>query len=104
MRHEAIPLNVKATSTGAGTALRCDRYRDKTVQLVDPGGPAFTGAVTIEGSLDGSSWSPLISGIVGAGVFTITSSVVWLRANVTARAAGTLTGIFAGFDSRTDGG
>ena len=104
MRHEVQDLNILASGTGAGTEVLVDRFREKTVQLIDPGGPAFNGSGDIEGSMDGTNFGKLITGVTAAGIWTITSAVKYLRFNMTARVAGTLTGKIGAFDSRTDGG
>lgn len=111
MRHEVVPFTFGAGAVldSAGgpqvsNSVKSERFRERTVQIVDPGGPAWNGSLDIEGSLDGNSWAKVFSGIVGPGLFVITAAVTFLRLDVTAQAAGVVKGFFGGFDSRTDGG
>lgn len=99
MRHETQPLEVKA-SVAVGQGIRVDRFREKTIQITGP----FDASIDIEGSLDGSNWAKLITGITLPGIFGITRAVVWVRTNTTVWNSGTPVGLFAAFDSRTDGG
>lgn len=72
-------------------------------QFVDPGGPAFTGTVQFEATLDGvtwiSVWAQAVAAAPGTGVTNITAAGVWridargfqqVRARASAASAGKL--------------
>jgi hypothetical protein len=102
MRQEVSNLAVP-TVAGVEVAARVDRFVDKTIQMIDVPG-TFVGDITIEGSLDGTAWSPLVSTITAAGFERITASVTWIRVRLNSSTGTAMTAKWAGFDSRTDGG
>lgn len=103
MRAEKLTLNVPTLAATAGTPLRVDRYRDKTIQLIDVAA-TFSGSIDIEGSLDGTNYFAVITGITGPQISNIHATLLWLRVKLVSLSAGGMTGVFHGFDSRTDGG
>jgi len=112
MRHEVnsftfgdtSPSTLKTNAPAVSNGIRCDRFREKTVQILDADGLLAGLNADLEGTLDGNQWDPLITGIAGKGLVTVTSAVVSMRLNVKAIGAGNVAAMLAGFDSRTDGG
>ena len=107
MRHEVLDFTftgtyVKTTTAPANSnALDVQRYREKTVAVQ---GTGWTGSLDIEGSLDGTVWHKLFTGVTANGLFVVSAAVVFMRLAVTATVAGSVGAKFGGFDSRTDGG
>lgn len=100
MKHEVLPLPVAVGATGAGTPVMCNRYREKTVQIYG----TFVGSLDLEGTVDGTDFSPLIASVTAPGIYTITAAVKFVRTNVTAYVSGQAAAVMGGFDSRSDGG
>lgn len=90
-------MNVPATAPNFGTALKVDRFTEKTVLV----GGTFTGSMKIQGSMDGTNWADLTGAITTPSSNAITHTVAYLRVNLTALSAGTPVVYFDGFDSRT---
>lgn len=101
MRQETTPTNQKLTV--AGNAASDDvfsvvHYRDKTVQI----GGTFTGTVTVEGTLDGSTWLPVAGPVTAPAILHIPQAVEKIRIAGSGWGSGTAEAIFSGFNSRTE--
>ena len=72
------------------------RLRDKTVQVSG----VFTGAVQLEGSIDGFAFAPVSSPITAPGFTTIRLAIAYLRVHTLELTAGTPAAVIAGFDFR----
>ena len=102
MRYETQALEVPNT-VSVGAAIVVKDIVDKTIQFTDAAG-TWNGTLNIEGSLDGTLYGDLITGITGPQIMNIKAGVVKIRVRCTAHTLGTIVGIFGGFNSRTDGG
>jgi hypothetical protein len=93
-RPERIVLEVPI-KVGVGAPVNVFRLRDKTVQISG----AFTGAVQIEGSIDGDDFEPIATR-PAPGFVQVPLAVAFLRIRVTELTAGVPKALVAGFDFR----
>lgn len=102
MRHETNPIDAATafvSNPTGGIPIVVERFREKTVQVAG----TFTAVCNLQGSLDGSNWVNLYTGLTTATLYTIAQAVRLLRIAITTDGTRP-TVTFGGFDSRTDGG
>lgn len=75
------------TATGASSAISTDSNKAAFVQV-----SGITSAtVTVQGSVDGTTWSTVGTAVTSDGLVTITNPPPYIRANVTTYVSGTIT-------------
>lgn len=98
MRYETATLNVPTADNTNGTAQVCDHLREKTIQIVGSG----TWDFQIQGSVDGVSFSALVSSVTAAGFQAIPQAIKQVRIRRTSLSSGSFEAILAGFNARAD--
>ncbi len=94
-RPEKIPLEVPAAA-GAGKAANVFRFRDKTVQFHG----TFVATLQLEGTIDGSAFSPIGAPATAPGFVLVPETVEFLRVRVVDHTSGQPGAVAAGFDFR----
>lgn len=98
MRFDKYDLNVP-TSVAAGSAQKCDVYRDKYVQTFG----TFTATIQLQVSMDGTNWANSSAAAVSApGIVSVPETCAFIRANVTAFTSGVPNMVLGGFLVRGD--
>lgn len=93
--NQALTVAGNAASTDAFNAFH---YRDKTVAISG----TFSGSVTVEGTVDGTTWAAVAGPVTAPAILSITQAVRMLRIVGSSWVSGTASAIFSGFNSRTD--
>lgn len=75
------------TTTGASPSVRTDGLVPAHVQISG----ITIGTVTVQGSVDGTSWAALATALTADGMVTLDSPPPYVRANVTAFTSGSIT-------------
>jgi len=95
-RPERIELEVPPAGQ-LGRPEHVFRLRDKTVQVSG----VFTGALQLEGSIDGFAFAPVSSPITAPGFVTVRLAIAYLRVHTLELTAGAAAAMVAGFDFRS---
>jgi hypothetical protein len=74
-------------ATGASRAVQADAGQPAFLQVSG----ITTATVDLEGSLDGSNWTTVGTALTANGIVTVANAPKYLRANVTAWSAGSIT-------------
>jgi len=93
------------SSVSAGAAVSLHRFSPpRTITFTDAGGPAWSGAASIQISSTGSAiatdWLDAVTGITAAGIYALATSAPYIRINTTAWTAGALVATASGFDAK----
>jgi len=94
-------LTLPTPGTGAsGDAVDVSEMRNKWVQIAG----SYTGTLTLEGSLDGTTFSGLgiTIGAAGVGFFEVPQTLSKLRLHAAAALGGPPTMLVGGFNTRSD--
>lgn len=94
MRFESKAMAVP-TAPGTGAAILVDRFTEKTVLV----GGTFTATISVQGSLDGSTYADLTGNITAPGAHAIPETVRYLRIRTAAWTSSPAVS-FGGFDAR----
>lgn len=99
MRYETYDLDVVSGATGGGVAKRCEDLVDRCVSVSALAGGA---AITIEGSIDGTTWTAVTASITVAGMAALTNVAAYkyVRTNRTVQGTGQPVVILAGRNCR----
>jgi len=100
MRHDLATIPFP-TGVGAANSIRVEHFQEKTVQIDG----TFVADIDIEGSVNGTTYHPLRTGISAPGIFLITEAVRNLRLRATGfTSSASGAAVLGAFHSRTDGG
>jgi hypothetical protein len=97
MRLDTVNIPVPLSAT-AGAAVLVRDLRDKYLQIVGP----FVGSLDLEGSLNGTAWVKLATGITASGIRAVPETVTHLRLVSAGVVSGTPSALVGGFNVRAD--
>lgn len=98
MRQETAQALTVSANGASAAAWSVQHRREKTVQIAG----TFSGLVTVEGTIDGTSWAPVAGPVTAPCILAVPQALMQVRIAGSSWVSGTASAVLSSFNSRTE--